>query len=43
MATASEVEIVDLDELVARLPRAERTLFERLFHIAVTYGRLVPP
>ncbi len=43
MAIASEVEIVDLDELVAGLPRAERALFERLFHLAVSYGRLVPP
>ena len=43
MAMASEVEIVDLDELVAKLPHAERTLFERVFHVGVTYGRLVPP
>ena len=43
MATLSEVEIVDLDELVAGLPREDRALFERIFHVAVTYGRLVPP
>jgi len=43
MAMASEVEIVDLDEVVAKLPHAERTLFERVFHVGVTYGRLLPP
>ena len=43
MATTSEVAIVDLDELVAGLPHEERSLFERVLHVAVTYGRLVPP
>ena len=43
MATVSDLEIVDLDQLVAGLSRPERSLFERIFHVQITYGRLNPP
>ncbi|MGB6836894.1 MAG: hypothetical protein WBF66_04230 [Dehalococcoidia bacterium] len=43
MATASDVAIVDLDRVVEELSPAERAVFQRIFHVGVTYGRLVPP
>src|SRR3972149_6507058 len=43
MATVSDLEIVDLDQLVAGLSRPERSLFERIFHVQITSGRLNPP
>jgi hypothetical protein len=43
MAIASDLEIVDLDQLVAGLSQSERFLFDRIFHVLVTYGRLNPP
>lgn len=35
--------IVDLNALVAALPAPERERFERIFHLSVTTGELVPP
>lgn len=43
MALASDVGIIDLDELVAALPAADQEVFRRIFHVGVTYGRLYPP
>lgn len=39
----SSASIVDLAELVAALPEAERGLFERLIRVSVSVGELVPP
>jgi galactose-1-phosphate uridylyltransferase len=43
MAVAPDVEIVDLDQLIAGLSRPERSLFERVFNVDISYGRLNPP
>lgn len=43
VTVTSDAEIVDLDEVVAGLSRRELALFERLFHVQVTYGRINPP
>ncbi len=43
MPVRTPATIMDLDEIVARLEPDERFLFERVLHVSVTYGRLVPP
>ncbi len=43
MPIAADATITQLDEIVAELPFEERALFERIFHVSVTYGELVPP
>lgn len=43
MATLADVGVVDLDQLVAALPAPDRAVFDRVLHVAVTHGRLVPP
>jgi hypothetical protein len=43
VALTTERSIVQIDEIIAELDRGERTRFERLFQVGITYGRLVPP
>lgn len=43
MSTTSERSIVQLDEILAELDQPDRARFERLFHVGITYGRIVPP
>ncbi len=43
MARTSDRTIVELDEVIAGLDRADRARFERLFQVGVTHGRLIPP
>ena len=39
----TEESIADIPELVEALPPGERALFQRIFHISRTTGRLIPP
>ena len=39
----TEESIADIPELVEALPPGERALFQRIFHISTTTGRLIPP
>lgn len=39
----AEPGIADLDKLVANLPKEEKKLFRRIFHLSVVVGELVPP
>ena len=43
MTVASDLTVMRLDEMVADLPVEERLAFERIFHVGVTHGELVPP
>jgi hypothetical protein len=43
VAIARSRTIADLDAIVAALPHEQRSLFERIFHVQVTYGQLRPP
>ncbi len=43
MAISPDAAIMDLEKTVEELPLAERAVFQRIFHVGVTYGRLVPP
>ncbi len=43
MQAVSDVSIMQLDEILAERPLEERTAFERVFHVSVSYGDLVPP
>ncbi len=43
MTTTSQLSVMHLDEIVAGLPVEERLAFERIFHVGVTEGDLVPP
>ena len=43
MTVASDVTVMRLDEIVAELPLEERLAFERVFHVGVSQGDLVPP
>ena len=40
---ATEQTVMRLDEIVAGLPVEDRLAFERVFHVATTYGEVVPP
>ncbi|MHB8574102.1 MAG: hypothetical protein ACYDCQ_02100 [Dehalococcoidia bacterium] len=43
MAITRDQTIAELDEMVAYLPYSRRALFERIFHVDSSYGRLIPP
>ena len=43
MTVASDLTVMRLDEIVAELPVEDRLAFERVFHVSVTQGDLVPP
>ncbi len=43
MAISSDLGIMELDYIVSGLAREDRSLFERIFHVTTTYGRIVPP
>jgi hypothetical protein len=43
MAIQQDLSIMQIDDAVAALDRADRARFERLFHVSTTHGRLVPP
>jgi hypothetical protein len=43
MTVASDLTVMRLDEIVEELPAAEQHAFERVFHVSVTHGDLVPP
>ncbi len=43
MTVASDVTVMRLDEIVAELPVEERIAFERVFHVGMSRGDLVPP
>ncbi len=43
MTLAPNRTIMALDEVVAALPHAQRSLFERIFQVSVSHGTLVPP
>ena len=43
MAITRDQTIAELDEIVRRLPHERRSLFERIFHVDSSYGRLIPP
>jgi len=43
VAVARSRTIADLDSIVAALPHEQRSLFERIFHVQVSYGYLRPP
>jgi galactose-1-phosphate uridylyltransferase len=43
MQAVSEVSIMQLDDILAELPAEERVAFEKVFHVSVSSGDLVPP
>jgi hypothetical protein len=43
MAITRDQTIAELDEAVLRLSYERRSLFERIFHVDSSYGRLIPP
>ena len=43
MRVVSDISVMQLDEIVAELPPEDRLAFERVFHVGVSYGDLVPP
>jgi len=43
MTVASDLTVMRLDEILDELPVDERLAFERVFHVSVTHGDLVPP
>jgi len=43
LAIASNQTIMALDDIVVALPHEQRSLFERIFRVAVHYGTIVPP
>jgi len=43
VAIASNQTIMALDDIVVALPHEQRSLFERIFRVAVHYGTIVPP
>jgi len=43
MAITRDQTIAELDEVIEHLPRQRRSLFERIFNVSVTHGRLMPP
>lgn len=43
MTTTSDTSVMHLDEIVAELAVDDRLAFERIFHVGVTQGDLVPP
>lgn len=43
MSVASDLSVMQLDEIVAELPAEDRAAFERVFHVSVSRGDLVPP
>ncbi len=43
MTVASDLSVMQLDEMVAELPPDGRRAFERVFHVGVAFGELVPP
>ena len=43
MRVVSDVSVMQLDEIVAELPAEDRLAFERVFHVSVSHGDLVPP
>ena len=43
MTVTSDVSVMRLDEIVAGLPLDDRLVFERIFHVGVARGDLVPP
>ena len=43
MALQQDLSIMQIDDAVAGLDRADRARFERIFHVSSTHGRLVPP
>ncbi|MEX0785591.1 MAG: hypothetical protein WD939_03045 [Dehalococcoidia bacterium] len=43
MTVASDLTVMRLDEIVSELPVEDRLAFERVFHVGVSHGDLVPP
>ena len=43
MRVASDQTVMHLDEILAELPVEARLAFERVFHVSVSHGDLVPP
>jgi hypothetical protein len=43
MATQQDISIVHLEDAVNALPHHEHTVFNRIFHVSTTHGRIVPP
>ncbi len=43
MTVASDTTVMRLDEIVGDLSPEQRSEFERVFHVSVSYGDLVPP
>lgn len=43
MTVVSDLTVTRLDEIVEELSVEDRLAFERVFHVSVTYGDLVPP
>src|SRR3990172_11184969 len=43
MTVASDQTVMQLDEILAELSVEERLAFERVFHVSVSHGDLVPP
>src|SRR3990167_9386815 len=43
MQMVSDISIMQLDEMLAELPMEDRLAFERVFHVSVSHGDLVPP
>lgn len=43
MTIASDASVMRLDELIAALPAEDKVAFERVFHVSVSRGDLVPP
>ena len=43
MTVASDLTVMRLDEIVAELPLEERLAFQRVFHVSIARGDLVPP
>jgi hypothetical protein len=43
VAITQQQNIAQLDDIVRGMPHAQRSLFERIFNVEVTNGRLIPP